>query len=91
MIAEKLPFLRAFGSVYTVHDLPQPDEKRWTPQRKALLVLAVQKGLMSKDECLMKYRLSERDFEIWETDMKTYGLSGMKTTQIQKRSTHRKV
>lgn len=69
----------------TMDDLPSPDTKRWVPNRKAIVVIAVRSGLISLEAVLNRYRMTEREFQIWEHGLNDAGTEGLKTTKFQKR------
>ena len=66
------------------YELPPPDTKRWTPQRKASVVDAVFSGVMSFEEVHRRYGLSVEEFRSWNNAMKRYGMRGLYTTKLQK-------
>ncbi|KND50372.1 MAG: hypothetical protein AB202_01810 [Parcubacteria bacterium C7867-007] len=73
------------GLPITVDDLPSPDTRRWVPNRKAIVVNAVRGGLISLEEVLIRYNMTEREFRIWEQGLEDAGAEGLKTTKFQKR------
>ena len=54
-----------YGTVLTLADLPEPDTKRWEPSRKAVVVHAGAHGLLSREDAMKRYALSEEDFSEW--------------------------
>ena len=53
------------GSVLSRADLPAADTRRWVASRKAVVVQAVAHGLISREDALQRYALSEEEFELW--------------------------
>ena len=71
------------GRILTVADLP-PDHTRWVASRKETVVNAVVHGLITKDEALRRYGLSDEEFDGWARAMKVHGLDALKITAIQR-------
>jgi hypothetical protein len=61
----------------TIADLPPPDTKRWTMQRKAEVVIAVRGGLISLDEACRRYTLSIEEFLNWQLMVDMHGVAGL--------------
>ncbi|MGX9350259.1 CtrA inhibitor SciP [Shimia sp. W99] len=74
----------ADGRVMTRADLPPGDTKRWVASRKAAVVRGVAYGLISQDEALSMYGLSEEEFGEWVTAVSRHGVEALKATSLQK-------
>ena len=72
------------GSVMTIADLPPARTRRWVASRKAAVVRGVVHGLISKDDALKRYSLSEDEFIEWVRAVSTHGESALKATMVQK-------
>ncbi len=72
------------GRILTRADLPAPDTRRWVASRKAVVVRAVQHGLISEKEALERYSLSEEEFAQWRNAVETHGEKALRVTAIQK-------
>jgi hypothetical protein len=72
------------GSVMTIADLPSARTRRWVASRKAAVVRGVVHGLISKDDALKRYSLSEDEFIEWVRAVSTHGESALKATMVQK-------
>ena len=72
------------GTVMTRADLPEPTTRRWVASRKAAVVRGVQFGLISEEDALQRYGLSEEEFQSWCAAVSQYGEGALKTTSIQK-------
>lgn len=72
------------GSVLRRADLPPADTRRWVASRKAMVVRAVQHGLIDEAEALRRYALSEEEFSLWRRAVETHGVAGLKVTAAQK-------
>ncbi len=72
------------GSVMTRADLPPPDTKRWVASRKATVVRAVLYGLLSQEQALDRYNLSEEELHEWVRAVATFGEKALKATALQK-------
>ena len=56
---------------------------RWSPRRKAEIVMAIEKGLMSTEDVLRDCELSLEEFEAWRRDFNARGIPGLRTTRLQ--------
>ena len=74
----------ADGTVMTQADLPDRDTTRWVASRKAAVVRGVVYGLISKDDALKRYSLSDDEFLSWVKAVSTHGEAALKTTLVQK-------
>ena len=72
------------GCPLTVWDLPSQDE-RWTPLRKAKIVVALRGGLISADEVRGRYGLTLEELEIWQREFDRNGVKGLRVTRIKPR------
>ncbi|SEP61446.1 DUF1153 domain-containing protein [Thalassovita taeanensis] len=88
MYLKKVDGLRAVtlpdGSVMTRADLPNPDTRRWVASRKAAVVRGVLYGLISREEALKRYSLSEEEFHEWLQAITEHGEMALKATAVQK-------
>jgi hypothetical protein len=71
------------GSILTRADLPGPETQRWVARRKAVVVRAVEFGLLARDEALDRYKLSNEEFCIWERAVQDHGEAGLRVTKLQ--------
>ena len=74
----------ADGTIMTRAELPDPSTRRWVASRKAAVVRAVDNGLITKDEALKRYHLSDEEFESWCLAVERHGEAALKTTALQK-------
>ena len=72
------------GTVMTRADLPPVETRRWVASRKAAVVKAVQFELISEEEALEKYGLSEEEFDSWCRAVEEHGEAALRTTALQK-------
>jgi hypothetical protein len=72
------------GSILSRADLPPADTRRWVASRKAVVVRAVQYGLIGESEALERYALSAEEFDLWRRAIETHGEKALKVTTIQK-------
>ena len=88
MYLKKVDGLRAVtlgdGTVMTIADLPPARTRRWVASRKAAVVRGVVHGLISKDDALERYSLSDDEFIEWVRADSTYGEGALKATMVQK-------
>lgn len=88
MYLKKVPGPRAVrlpdGSMMTRADLPPPDTGRWVASRKAAVVRGVAHGLITLEEALETYGLSEEEFLSWRAAVDRHGVTALKATQLQR-------
>ena len=72
------------GTVLSQADLPPRTTRRWVASRKAAVVRGVLHGLISQEEALQRYQLSEEEFQEWLRAIHRFGEDGLKTTCLQK-------
>lgn len=68
------------GRVFTRADLPPPDTKRWVASRKAAVVRGVLYGLLTQEEALERYALSDEEFTGWVVAITEHGPAALKAT-----------
>lgn len=71
------------GTILTIADLP-PTDTRWVASRKNIVVQAVLHGLITRDEALRRYALSEEEFDGWLDAVSRHGRAALKITSLQK-------
>lgn len=71
------------GRILTVADLP-PKDTRWVASRKETVVLAVAHGLITRDEALRRYGLSDEEFDAWSDAVRRHGRAALKVTALQR-------
>jgi hypothetical protein len=64
-------------------DLPPPETKRWVIRRKAAVVTAVRRGVLTLEDACKRYRLSVEEFTSWQRLIERHGLPGLRTTRLQ--------
>ena len=72
------------GSIMTRADLPPSETRRWVASRKAAVVKAVKHGLLTRDQALDRYSLSDEELESWIGAVKQHGEDALKATQIKR-------
>lgn len=72
------------GSMMTRADLPPPSTHRWVASRKACVVRAVLYGLLSRDQAMTLYGLSEEELQSWIVASAKHGNEALKATRVQK-------
>ncbi len=70
-------------TLLTLDDLPPPDTTRWVTRRKAEVVEGVRQGVITRDEALARYHLSEEEFQSWERLIDRHGISALRVTRLQ--------
>lgn len=71
------------GSILTLADLPPPDT-RWVASRKAAVVRAVEHALLTREEALRRYDLTEEEFASWQAAVSRHGIGALKVTALQR-------
>ena len=71
------------GAEFTIADLPARDTKRWVSSRKALVVFAVQGGLITLDDACVRYSLSVEEFLGWQRAVDRHGAPGLRVTRAK--------
>ena len=88
MYLKKVPGPRAVtlpdGSIMTRADLPDPATGRWVASRKAAVVKALSAGLISREEALEIYGLSDEELDAWHALVERHGEVALKATSIQR-------
>ncbi len=72
------------GSLLSRADLPASDTRRWVASRKAIVVKAVQYGLLNLNDALDRYALSQEEFDLWRTAVEKHGDKALRVTTLQK-------
>ncbi|MBM3604303.1 MAG: DUF1153 domain-containing protein [Alphaproteobacteria bacterium] len=71
------------GRILSVADLPMVDT-RWVASRKQTVVLAVTHGLISREDALRRYGLTEEEFDSWCRAVHQHGAAALKVTALQR-------
>ncbi|SEN91097.1 Protein of unknown function [Paracoccus alcaliphilus] len=71
------------GSILTIADLP-PVDTRWVASRKEIVVKAVAYGLISREEALRRYAISDEEFDSWCDAITRHGRAALKVTSLQR-------
>lgn len=71
------------GAPLTRADLPSSNERRWVIRRKAIVIAAVEGGLLTLEEACERYRLSRDEFLSWRDMIGRYGFEGLRSTKTQ--------
>ncbi|WP_134725542.1 DUF1153 domain-containing protein [Paracoccus luteus] len=71
------------GTILTLADLPAVDA-RWIARRKAIVVRAIQHGLLTREQALQRYGLTDEELDGWADAVQRHGLAGLKVTALQR-------
>ena len=63
------------GAPLTKNDLPPPNTGRWVIRRKAEVVAAVRGGLITLEEALERYSLTNDEFVSWQRSIERHGMA----------------
>ena len=69
------------GEVLTRADLPTMETKRWVASRKLKVVSAIEYGLISSEDAMEMYALSEEEIEEWKKALHDGGIEKLKATR----------
>ena len=72
------------GRIMTRADLPPAGTQRWVASRKAAVVRAVGAGLITREQALATYALSDEEFSEWATAVEVHGEAALRATALQK-------
>ncbi len=72
------------GTVMTRADLPDQDTRRWVASRKAAVVRAIRFGLLTWQDALDLYDLSDEELRAWHAVVEDHGEAALKATTIQR-------
>lgn len=75
--------LGPLGERLTLDKLPSPTTRRWVIRRKAEVVCAVQGNLLTREEAVERYHISDDEFEAWRHSVERHGLRGLRLTRLQ--------
>lgn len=73
------------GSILSRADLPRTTD-RWVARRKAVVVQAVEHGLLSRDEASDRYALTEEELDCWIAAVARAGAAALKVKAIRRKS-----
>jgi hypothetical protein len=60
-------------------DLPAAETKRWSPLRKAAVLIAIRNGSITRTEARTRYALSEEELAEWEVAFDRRGIHGLRS------------
>lgn len=63
--------------------LPPADTTRWVPRRKAEVVSAVERGILTMEEACARYSLTEEEYQSWVALVRSHGTKGLRVTRLQ--------
>ncbi len=72
------------GTVLSQADLPPSSVRRWVASRKAVVVKAVDNGLISEEEALERWALSDEELQQWRDALSRHGEAALKVTKTQR-------
>ena len=72
------------GSIMSRADLPPPTTRRWVVSRKVAVVRGVLYGLITQEQALDRYGISDEEFSSWVKAVAEHGEDALKATAVQK-------
>ena len=70
-------------AVVIIERLPPPNTVRWVASRKALLVRAINEGLLTIEEASARYSLSLEELLVWKSRLTRHGHRGLRASRVQ--------
>jgi Protein of unknown function (DUF1153) len=70
-------------SPLTITDLPPSGTTRRVIRRKAEVIAAVRRGLLSLEDACSRYTLTVEAFLAWQRSIDRHGFAGLRTTRTQ--------
>jgi hypothetical protein len=58
--------------------LPSPNTRRWVARRKAAVVAAISRGMITIEEACRRYHMSEEEFVAWQRAFENRGILGLR-------------
>lgn len=80
---DQVKIVRVTESQRELAKLPPPGVRRWVMRRKAQVVAAVRKNVLSLEDACTRYHLSEEEFNSWAKLLDRHGMHGLRATRIQ--------
>jgi hypothetical protein len=71
------------GRMITRADLPPAGTQRWVARRKAVVVQAVDSGLITEQEAFTLWSLSEEELTSWRQALSRHGVVALRTTALK--------
>ncbi len=71
------------GEVLSQADLPPEGTVRWVASRKEKVVRAVDCGLITRENALKRWALSDEEFDQWRAAFHRHGAAALKVTRLQ--------
>ena len=71
------------GTILSHADLPPADTRRWVASRKLAVVRGVAYGLITREEAMQTYGLSDEEFDAWVTAVSSHGEKALKVTALK--------
>lgn len=72
------------GTMMTRADLPPAGTRRWVASRKAAVLRGVNCGLISREDALLRWSLSQDEFDEWQNALDSFGERALKVTNVQR-------
>lgn len=72
------------GRTMSRADLPPPDTRRWVASRKAAVVKGIIYGLITRQEAVERWQLSDEELDSWLSAVKDHGEVALRATAIQR-------
>lgn len=71
------------GTMMTLADLPVASTRRWVASRKAAVLRGINSGLISRQDAIVRWSLSNEELDEWQNALDAYGERALKATNVQ--------
>lgn len=71
------------GTIISISDLPEKTTTRWVASNKASVVKVFMAGLVTQEEILQRYNLSEEEFQSWLNRYISGGKNALKVANLR--------
>jgi transposase-like protein len=78
---KKINWIQGPAGYLSIRELPAPNTVRWTPRKKAEVVLAVNSGMISAVDACRQYQLTTEELLGWQSALVRDGIRGLRTTK----------
>lgn len=72
------------GSTLSRADLPPRDTVRWVASRKAVVIKAIKHDLITREEALARWSLSDEELDAWFQAVSRHGEAALRATSLQR-------
>jgi hypothetical protein len=86
---KKIPWVNGPVGFLSAAELPAPDVIRWTPRRKAEVVLAIDARILTAEEACRRYTLTAEELSSWTHSYRGEDVKGLRRTRYHRETVSR--